>query len=323
MARGGGSFWTRGPGILLLSVLILAGGVTSVSLALIYDVTHPPRATGQLDPADLILKVDEISFEAEDGVALEGWFVKGRTRWPVIIICHDLGSSRSDLLNTAVSLSQRGYPLLLFDFRGHGTSGGEGATLGIDERLDIFGAIEYLESRDDIAPGRYGAWGIGLGAYAAALAAVEREEIVALALDSPYPEVRSELDRLVRGRLTEVLEPLVPVVGLFYDPYLAFRMNRFKLSASIAGLAGRDLLFIGATETPARFREQEALYGAVPESPEGEANIVQMKATGVTGLYGEDRKEYDEAIVGFFSRYLGREGMGRSSEAELIEIGDP
>ena len=34
-------------------------------------------------------------------------------------------------------------------------------------------------------------------------------------------------------------------------------------------------------------------------------------------------KEYDEAIVGFFSSYLGREGKGRSSEAEVIEVGEP
>jgi alpha-beta hydrolase superfamily lysophospholipase len=322
MGKEGGSFWTRGPGILLLSVLILAGSVTSASLALIYDVTHPPPTTGQLDPADVIIEVEEISFEAQDGVALEGWFVRGRSRWPVIIICHQLGASRSDLLNTAVSLSQKGYPLLMFDFRGHGASAGRGSTLGIEERLDVLGAVEYLDSRDDIDASRYGAWGIGLGAYAAALAALEREEIVVLALDSPYPDVRSQLDRLVGERLPKIVQPLVPIVRLFYNPYMAFRMDRYRLSDSIAALANRNLLLIAATEDPAMLAEQQMLHDALPESAEGNANLIQMKATVVTGLYGKDRQEYDEAIVEFFSKHLGRERKGRSSEVEIIEMGE-
>ncbi len=308
MAQAVRSFLSSGPGILLLILLILIAAVSGASILLIHDVTHPSRPTTDVDPADFSVRVEEIDFEAADGIPLSGWFVRGRPGWPAILLCHDLGSSRLDLLATAVPLSRKGYPLLVFDFRGHGISGGSGATLGILERLDIIGAIDHLQERDDIDPDRFGIWGIGQGAYAAALAALEREEIRVLALDSIYPDVATQLDRMIGDRLPPALQRVVPLVRLFYNPYLSLSTERFAMNASIGALADRNLLFIAAVRTPERFREQQELYGAVPDDPAGESSFIEMEASGVTGLYGDERKTYDEMIVTFFSHSLPRSG---------------
>src|SRR5207249_9000031 len=123
---------------------------------------------------------------------------------------HDLGGSRSSLLNSAVSLNRAGYALLVFDFRGHGLSTGSGGFLGVDEKRDILGAIEFLKSRSDVDGSRIGLWGIGMGAYAGTLAALESPIIVALALDSLYPDVNAQLDRLARARSPPVLRVAMP-----------------------------------------------------------------------------------------------------------------
>ena len=312
MAQALRSFLTSGPGILLLILLILIAAVSGASILLIHDVTHPPRPTADVDPADFSVRVEEIEFEAADGIPLSGWFVRGRPGWPAILLCHDLGSSRLDLLASAVPLSRKGYPLLMFDFRGHGMSGGRGSTLGIRERLDIIGAIDHLKERDGIDTARFGVWGIGQGAYAAALAALEREEIEVLALDSIYPDVATQLDRLIGDRLPPALQRVVPVVRLFYNPYLSFSMNRFAIDESIGVLADRKILFIAAIKTPGRFREQQELYGAVPDDPAGESSFIEVEASGVTGLYGDERRVYDDTITTFFSSNLRRSG-GRSA----------
>lgn len=322
MVQGVRSFWSSGTGILLLTLLILIAGVSGLSILLIHDVTHPSRSTTSLDPADLSVRVEEIEFEAADGIPLSGWFVRGRPGWPAILLCHDLGSSRLDLLATMVPLSRSGYPILMFDFRGHGMSGGGGATLGILERLDIIGAIEHLKQRDDIDTGRVGILGIGQGAYAAALAALEREEIRVLALDSIYPDVATQLDRLIGDRLPPLLQRVVPVVGLFYDPYLSFRMKGSVISESIGVLADRNILFIAAARTPGRFREQQKLYEALPDDPSGDSSFIEMEGSGVTGLYGEERKAYDETIVSFFSRNLrggGAQGRGSGNPLRVVD----
>src|SRR6266581_7603337 len=154
MAKNGGTFLSSGPVrflFLLVGLILLGAGG---AFFLLYGVTHPSRDQMQFDPADLLLRTEDVAFHASDGVLLSGWLVKGAPRAPVILLCHDLGGSRSTLLGSAVSLNRVGYPLLVFDFRGHGASAGSGSDLGVSEKRDIEGAVEYLKSRPDIDASR-------------------------------------------------------------------------------------------------------------------------------------------------------------------------
>lgn len=315
MAKGEASFWARGPGLLLIGLLVVVVGSAAGAVALLYAVTHPPRDRKVVDPDDLQIRTEEVTFEASDGVPLSGWFVAGRPGGAAILVCHDLGGSRSAMLNSAVALSRAGFPLFLFDFRGHGLSGGKGSRLGLDERLDVLGALEYLKTRRDIDTGRFGAWGIGMGAYAAALASLENKSISSLVLDSLYPAVETQMDRLVQERVPPALRSLMPVVRLFYEPYFAFKLKKLSLRGSIGDLASRDVLFIAGSDIPERFEEEKALYASIPDSPAGDRNFLEMKASAVSGLYAQDKKAYDQAIVTFFRTYLAP-GTGASGSAQ-------
>jgi pimeloyl-ACP methyl ester carboxylesterase len=320
MAKNGASFWARGPGLILLTLLVLVGGASVGAAGFIHYLTHPPVDRNTLDPADLMLRTEEVAFQATDGVPLSGWFVSGRPGGPVILLCHDLGSARSSLLNSAAALSRAGYPLFLFDFRGHGRSAARGSSLGVQERLDVLGAVEYLKGRKDIDTGRFGIWGIGMGAYAAVLAAAENREIVALALDSVYPDVPSQLDRLVRDRIPPALRGLVPAIRLFYEPYFSFKLKRYEVSSRVGDLAGRNVLFIAGADTPERFTEAQAVYASLPDSPGGDKNFLELKASVITGLYSQDKKTYDQAIVGFFTTYLPKGPAAGGGQRKAIQV---
>jgi len=320
MTKNGASFLSSGPArfllFLLCAVLVCAGGAG----VLLYAVTHPPRDATRIDPADLLLRTEDVTFRATDGVLLSGWLVKGAPHAPVIILCHDLGGSRSTLLGSAVSLNRAGYPLLVFDFRGHGESAGSGSDLGATEKRDIAGAVEFLKSRDDVDTGRFGLWGIGMGAYAGALASLDDPAIVALALDSLYPDVGTQLDRLVRVKVPPALRFVMPVLRASYGPYLAFRSKTPSLSSTLGGLAGRDILLITATEPVDRYQEEKAIYASLPEGPKGGKNLLELKASVVTGLYAEDKKTYDSAIVRFFSASLPKSGPAGPRTGKPIQV---
>jgi pimeloyl-ACP methyl ester carboxylesterase len=320
MAKSTGSFWSRGPGLLLLTILVLVGGAAAGSYALIYSVTHPPRDRSQLEPADLLLQTEDALFQGSDGTPLSGWFVKGAPARPAIILCHDLGGARSSLLNSAASLNRAGYPLLLFDFRGHGQSGGKGSTLGLSERLDVLGAIDFLKTRHDIDTTRFGVWGIGMGAYAGALAAVESKEIVALALDSIYPEIAVEVDRRLKEAMPPMIHPALPVIRLLEEPYFAFKLTQYSVTRLLPDLGGRNLLFIASSDLPERFGEVKALYASVPEVQGGDKNLLELKASVVSGLYAEDKKLYDQAITRFFSTYLRAAGTPPPGAGKKIQV---
>ena len=323
MAKNGPSFLSSAPGQILVLLLVAAILWTGGALFLVYTVSHPARDSNQLDPADLLLRTEDVSFRASDDVVLSGWLVKGTPRAPVIILCHDLGGSRSTLLSSAVSLNRAGYPLLVFDFRGHGASTGSGATLGTKETRDIQAAIEFLKTRTDLDSSRVGLWGIGMGAYAGALAALDDPSIVALALDSLYPDVATHLDRLGRSSVPPALRFLMPALGMVYKPLLSLRGSGASLAGSLSRLADRSVLLIAAADPPDRFREQQALYEAIPEGPRGGKNFLELKASVVTGLYAEDKKAYDGAIVRFFTTNLPKSGGAKAPAGDPIKVLEP
>src|SRR3989442_10007386 len=163
MAKNGASFLSSGPFRFLVFVLCAVLLCAAGAAFLLYSVTHPARDRERIDPADLLLRAEDVTFRASDGVLLSGWLVKGAPRAPVIILCHDLGGSRSTLLGSAVSLNRAGYPLLVFDFRGHGGSGGGGGGLAGGGGEDS-GRRPHGPHGGGVGPGSaVGGWGGGGG----------------------------------------------------------------------------------------------------------------------------------------------------------------
>ena len=160
-----------------------------------------------------------------------------------------------------------------------------------------------------------------MGAYAGALAALENPMIVALALDSLYPDVNAQLDRLVRARIPPVLRFVMPALHVIYRPYLGLRPTAsMSLSTSLGGLAGKNVLLIAASDPPDRYAEEKALYDALPEGREGTKNLLELKASVVTGLYAEDKRTYDQAIVRFFTTNLPRTGGAKPPTGKHLQV---
>jgi len=301
-------------------VAVLAVAVLG-TFALLGAATQIPSRKEPQDPADLLLKAEEVTFDAADGVRLAAWLVHGKGGAPAIILCHDLGGSRSDLLNGAVILNRAGYRLLLLDFRRHGGSGAARSTLGARERLDVLAAAAYLKNSSRDKEASIGGWGVGMGAYALALAALETPELRALALDRPYRDVPSEVVRRLRAMLPPPVAILVPAAHLLYDPYFHARLSEYSLARRVTDLGGRNILIIAPTESPDQMEEATALYDAIPEMADGGRSLLTLRRSGLEGLYAEDRTQYDEAIEKFFTSALpaARAAARPQGPIEVIE----
>lgn len=307
---------------LLVTVLVVIAVPVAGLYFLLRSATQVPTSRGTQDPADLILAVDDVALTAVDGVALSAWSIRGRRGAPPILLVHDLGGSKGDLLNAAVTLNRAGYPLLLLDLRRHGDSAAALTTLGAKERLDILAAVDFLKRRPGARPDRIGGWGVGMGAYALAVAALEEPVLQVMALDGLYADVQSEADRLLAARLPPPFRALVPVARLLYDPFFRCRLEDVSLRRNVKALAGKDLLIIAPTESPDRLSQAHLLYEAVPEAADGGRSLLILGRSGVAGLYAEDRMRYDKAIVEFFTRALPAEAVG-APPAGPIEVIEP
>src|SRR5437870_5064646 len=173
----------------LLAVAVTGAALVGVFLGvLLYRHAHPPRISSTVTPASVFTRYEDVTVSSSDGVPLAAWWIAGKPGAPVVLLAHDLGDSRASLLGLAALLAEQGYSVLPLDLRGHGASGGT-SSFGTLEKRDLLGAIDWLSGKPQADARRVAIVGVGMGAHAAVLAAVERPQVRCAVLDSLYGSV--------------------------------------------------------------------------------------------------------------------------------------
>ena len=169
-----------------LIVLLVVYGLISFLIA--SGVTKADRKDQEDHPSAYGLEFEDVEFVSRRGdITLQGWYIFGREEKPTLIFVHGIGSVRSGDRSVALAsrLVENGFNVLMFDLRGHGSSGGDQVSGGYFEQWDVLGALDFLEGRG-IPPHRIGLVGFSMGAATAVLAAAREPAIGALVADSPY-----------------------------------------------------------------------------------------------------------------------------------------
>ncbi len=146
-------------------------------------------------PADFGTGYEDIHFPSRDGsLQLAGWWLPAAAGKPPIVFGHGLFRSRREVLERACDLNRLGYPVLLFDFRGHGSSQAGPITLGYRERLDVLAAMDFARHRTGSQQCLIA--GVSMGAVAGLLAAAaEPGQVAGVLADSPFLSLRRTVDR--------------------------------------------------------------------------------------------------------------------------------
>jgi fermentation-respiration switch protein FrsA (DUF1100 family) len=135
------------------------------------------------------LPLEDVSFQAADGVRLFGWYVETRADRPVMLWCHGNAGNIIHRLDNMKLLYQLGLSVFLFDYRGYGKSQ---AVRPSEEGLyhDAIGAYDYLTRIRKIRPERIVLFGRSLGAAVAGELAAQRPA-GALILESSFPSIEA------------------------------------------------------------------------------------------------------------------------------------
>ncbi|MTD55634.1 alpha/beta hydrolase family protein [Amycolatopsis pithecellobii] len=140
-------------------------------------------------PAEQGLDFEEISFQATDGVPIEGWFIPAAGSDKLIIANHPRGFSRAgmpshlepwksvwersgngfeiDFLPDYKILHDAGYNVLTYDLRNHGHSSAANGGIvssGLFESRDVLGSLRYARERQDTSAMTVGLFSRCLGA---------------------------------------------------------------------------------------------------------------------------------------------------------------
>ncbi len=269
---------------------ILAGVVTAVAVLVARKMIAPPRQKLWATPGDINVEFEEISFPAQDGVRLSGWFIpaladsfrKGAT----LIVVHGWpwnrlgetaedpmakldGTQPVDLLRLIYSLHKDGFNVLTFDLRNHGESAAmPPVTFGVNESQDLLGALGYLNGRSDIAQNRIGVIGFSMGANTLLYTLPKTDRIkAAVAVQPTTASVFSKgYGRYVLSHLSILVQPLAE---FFYTAMGGPPLASIQ-PAEMAALAGDvPILYVQGDGDPWGSAEDVKHMASVTPQPSG------------------------------------------------------
>lgn len=232
-------------------------------------------------PEDIGLKYEDIYFETEDNLMLNGWFIPVDNARGTLIFCHGNAGNISHRLEIILIFNKLSLNVFIFDYRGYGRSQGKPSEQGLYK--DTEASYQYIISRSDIDKERIVIYGKSIGAN------------VAIDLAS---KVKTSL-LISEGSFTSAYD-----MGRKLFPYLPIKWMisiKFDAIGKIKNIKTPKLIIHSKDDEIIPFSMGERLFEAAAEPKE----FYQMQGTHNEAIFIY-RDEYTSRIDNFLNKYLTR-----------------
>jgi fermentation-respiration switch protein FrsA (DUF1100 family) len=173
----------------ILIVLTLVGAY-AVFAGLLYfyqgSFVYYPERQLVATPEQFGLRYESVSFNAQDGIALSGWYVPAQDERAVLLFFHGNAGNISHRMLSLQVFNRLRLSTLIFDYRGYGHSAGRPDETGTYR--DAEAAWRFLVEQRGIPPSRIIIFGRSLGAAIATYIA-SRHTPRALIVESAFTSV--------------------------------------------------------------------------------------------------------------------------------------
>jgi fermentation-respiration switch protein FrsA (DUF1100 family) len=259
--------------------LFLAGGcVEALESRFIF---FPDKRIAET-PRDRGLAYEEITFQTEDGLNLNGWWIPGTGSPLTILWFHGNGGNISHRLdNITLRHDLLGTNIFIFDYREYGRSEGRASEEGTYQ--DGEAAIRYLQSRRDIDPTKIVFLGESLGS-AVAVEMATRHDCAALILESPFLSI---------PEMAKASFPFLPIGS--------FLQTRYDTLSKVGQVRAPLLIVHGENDEIVPFRHGQRLFEAAREPKE----FYSIKGAHHNDLYLVGGTAYLETLDRFLSKVIG------------------
>jgi fermentation-respiration switch protein FrsA (DUF1100 family) len=247
-------------------------------------------------PVEAGLTYKDVTLTTPDGLKLAGWYIPGQQAEAIILV-HGIDGNRSALIPHAAILAEAGYPLLLFDLRGHGQSEGSELTYGYREMLDMQAALDYLLALPKIK--QVGALGTSLGGSVVVRAAAADPRVQAIVVESSFSSLAAAIDDAFEDRSIFPKWPFAPLLIALAEQRAGFKVSQVDSARDLATLSPRPVLIIhGRDDRLFPFYHAQRMYDAAEEPKE----LWLIEGLGHASPVIGREAEYRERVVGFFER---------------------
>lgn len=240
--------------------------VAAAGLLLITGCNHlffHPLAQHIRTPDSLGLAYHDVWLKTDDGVRLHAWFLPAHQRaCGTVLYLHGNAQNISTHIGSVYWLPERGFNVLMIDYRGYGASGGTPSLTGLQTDIDT--AMRYLAKREpDMGGGPTIVFGQSLGGMAAVHYVAHsdfRAHIGALVLEAAFTGPRQiAREKLASFWLTWPLQWLADVAI----------SNGYESLSAAESIAPIPLLLVhGTDDAVIPVSHSERLYAAAKEPKE-------------------------------------------------------
>jgi len=209
-----------------------------------------PTADIPETPATWGWKFENVWFPSADGTRLHGWFLPTSVKRPkgTVVFSHGNAGALGHHLGFVTWFLPAGYHVLMYDYRGFGSSSGTITRRGVIE--DVRAAFDYAKSRRDVDPDRLISFGHSLGGA---------KSIVALG-EKPMPGVRAVISDAGFASYRGMAEVMAGNVGL------SVVTDENAPKDWVAKLSPTPVLFIhGTADEVVPFAQGQQLFDAAQE----------------------------------------------------------
>lgn len=285
---------------------------SGILLAVVFPVvaeglaTRPPfPPTSSSSPlAVLGLTYEDVSFPAADGLTLRGWLIPAESPdAPAIIYAHGAGQDQRSGLSLVPALHEAGYTVLLFSYRDHGHSDGDGRgiTYGLREGQDIDSAVCFLRQTKRI--GKLGVIGYSIGASSALLSAARNPDIQAVVAVAPFASAKAVWTANCPSFLPHFVLDWIRMVVEWHK---GISLAAVELTQLVSRIAPRPLLLVhGGQDERIPLSQVEGLFAAA--GPPKGLWLLDGETHGSIRSHGLEA--HIERVICFFNEALQSDRM--------------
>ena len=276
-----------------MEVLIILSVVVLISLVLGFVVVRSFKNPSQKHcktPADHNIKFEEVSIATKNNKKLYGWWIKEEKISPTIVLMHGWGRNVGRMMPYIKYFHSKGFNLLAFDSRNHGSSDKDDFSSMVKFAEDISACIDFIEKRPCAKNNNVSLIGLSIGGAASVYAAAHDsriKKVVTVGAPSNPADVMA-----LHIRKKHIPQPFIWVIFEFLQYKIGKRFSEMAAQKNIFKTNAKVLLIHGTDDKVVPFSQAELLLNA--------ANPGQAKLWAIDGK-GHSNCHYE---IGFWERIL-------------------
>ena len=233
------------------------------------------------NPQDAGLKYEDIFFDTEDNLRLNGWFIPAKNPRGTLLFCHGNAGNISHRVEIVEIFNKLNLNVFIFDYRGYGRSLGSPSEQGLYR--DAQAAYQYLLSRNDIQKDKIVVYGKSIGANVA-INLASKVNAACLISESGFTSAYD---------MGKKLFPYLPVKWII--------TTKFDAIEKIKNIKIPKLIIHSRDDEIVPFKLARRLFEAAPEPKE----FYQMHGTHNEAIF-ISKQEYSLRLNSFLDKYLPR-----------------